>query len=67
VRLALQFTDWRGLFTMLLAALIAGSALLIWLFGAAQRAPPACAPPMHGLDARASTARPRFARRSRWC
>jgi MFS family permease len=30
VRLAMQYTDWRGLFTML-AALVACAALLIWL------------------------------------
>jgi MFS family permease len=37
VRMALQYTDWRGLF-LLLAAAIAVSAALIWLFA------PRCAP-----------------------
>lgn len=38
VRLALEFTDWRGLFTVL-AALAAGCALLIW-FAAPRSEPP---------------------------
>lgn len=37
VRLVLTYTDWRGMFTML-AALIAGAALLIWMV--TPRAPP---------------------------
>ena len=46
VRLALEHTDWRGLF-VLLAALIAASGALIWLFSPRSAAPPPGArPPM---------------------
>lgn len=40
VRLVLDYTDWRGLF-LLLAALIAASGALIWLFAPRCAAPPA--------------------------
>jgi len=46
VRLVLEHTDWRGLF-VLLAALIAASGALIWLFSPRSAAPPPGArPPM---------------------
>ncbi len=46
VRMALEHTDWRGLF-VLLAALIAASGALIWLFAPRCAAPPAgTRPPM---------------------
>jgi hypothetical protein len=46
VRMALEHTDWRGLF-LLLAGLIAASGALIWLFAPRCAAPPAgMRPPM---------------------
>lgn len=45
VRMALEHTNWRGLF-LLLALLIAASAALIWLFTPRNTAPAASRPPM---------------------
>jgi MFS family permease len=45
VRMALEYTDWRGLF-VLLAALIAASGGLIWLFAPRCAAPAGTRPPM---------------------
>jgi MFS family permease len=45
VRMALEYTDWRGLF-LLLAALIAASGGLIWLFAPRSAAPAGTRPPM---------------------
>jgi MFS family permease len=45
VRMALQHTDWRGLF-ILLALLIAASAALIWLFAPRSAAPSGTRPPL---------------------
>jgi MFS family permease len=45
VRLALQHTDWRGLF-LVLALLIVASAALIWLFAPKSAAPAATRPPL---------------------
>ncbi|THC42826.1 MFS transporter [Massilia sp. Mn16-1_5] len=45
VRMALQYTDWRGLF-LLLAAGIAASGALIWLFAPRCAAPAGTRPPM---------------------
>jgi MFS family permease len=47
VRMALQHTDWRGLF-LLLAVLIAGAGLLIWMVAPREAAPRQAALPTFG-------------------